>query len=171
MTGYLLVFARAMVGVVLFVSAWSKVRSRAAFAGFGAWLEQLTVVSTNLTRVVAVLVVTAEAVAVPLLVIPVTAVPGLMLAAVVMLAFAALIRVVTRRGVSVPCRCFGASTRPLGAAHITRNILLAAVAVASAVLAYLGPGHGLNAADTGLALLSGTAAAAVIIRLDDILPR
>jgi hypothetical protein len=43
MTGYLLVCARAMVGVVLFVSAASKVRSRAAFAGFGAWLRQLTV--------------------------------------------------------------------------------------------------------------------------------
>ena len=44
MSGYLLVCARAMVGLVLFVSAGSKVRSRAAFTGFGTWLGQLTVV-------------------------------------------------------------------------------------------------------------------------------
>ena len=40
MTGYLLVSARTLMGAVLFVSAGSKVRSTAAFAGFGAWLGQ-----------------------------------------------------------------------------------------------------------------------------------
>jgi hypothetical protein len=170
MTGYLLVSARTLMGAVLFVSAGSKVRSTAAFAGFGAWLGQLTVVPANQIKYVAVLVVAAEAVAVPLLAIPATAIPGLALAAVLMIAFAVSIGVVTRRGVPVPCRCFGASARPLGPEHVTRNILLAAVAIAAAAMASLSPGPALGAASTGLALLTGIAAAAVIVRLDDILP-
>jgi methylamine utilization protein MauE len=170
MTGYLLVSARGLVAAVLLVSAGSKLRGRAAFAGFGAWLGQLTVVPANRVTPVAALVAAAEAVAVPLLAIPATAIPGLALAAGLMAAFAAAIGVVTRRGVSVPCRCFGVSARPLGAAHVTRNILLAAVALAAAAVAALRPGPAPGPADTALALLTGVAAAAVIVRLDDILP-
>jgi len=170
MTGYLLVSARALLGAVLLVSAGSKTRGRAAFAGFAAWLGQLTVVPANRIKPVAVLVVAAEAVAVPLLAIPATAILGLALAAGLMVMFAAAIGAVTRRGVSVPCRCFGVSARPLGAAHVTRNILLAAVAAAAAVAASVSRGSGPGASGTALALLTGIAAAAVIVRLDDILP-
>jgi hypothetical protein len=106
--GYLLVWVRALVGVVLFVSAGSK-----------------------------------------------------------------SIGVIIRRGMSVPCRCFGASSRSVGAAHLTRNLALAALAAAAAVAVavYRGTGLSPEPPEIWLALLSGAAVAAVIIRLDDILPQ
>jgi hypothetical protein len=50
--------------------------------------------------------------------------------------------------------------------QIARNLALAALAAAAAAL---GPGRVSHPADTVLAVLSGAAAAALIIRLDDIL--
>ena len=68
---------------------------------------------------VAAVVVAAEAADVILL--PVLPVVGLLLAAALLLAFGAAALAAVARGVKAPCRCFGASVRPLGRSHAVRN--------------------------------------------------
>ncbi|WP_163509045.1 MauE/DoxX family redox-associated membrane protein [Fodinicola acaciae] len=58
---------------------------------------------------------------------------GFVVAAVLLAAFAAGIAAALRRGVAVPCRCFGASSRPVGRHHVVRNVILAGLSVAGAV--------------------------------------
>jgi hypothetical protein len=165
-TGYLLLCARVMTATVFSVSVLSKVRSRSEFASFIDWFAKLKVVSPSLTRTGAVLLITLEVAIAALLAVPATAAFGLATAAAVLVGFGMSMALIARRGPSVPCRCFGSSTRPMGATQIARNLALAAIAAAAAAL---GASCVTHPADTVLAVLSGAAAAALIIRLDDIL--
>lgn len=68
--------------------------------------------------------VTVEVAIVVLLAVPVTARVGAALAALALLGFTAVIVAALRRGSLAACRCFGASTVPLGRRHVLRNGLL-----------------------------------------------
>ena len=120
----------------------------------------------SLTGTGGVLLITLEVAIAALLAFRATAVFGLAAAAGVLVAFGVSMALIARREPSVPCRCFGASARPMGVTLVARNLALAAITAAAAAL---GPSRLTHPADTALAVLSGAAAAALIIRLDDIL--
>jgi hypothetical protein len=103
-----------MTGTVFSVSVVSKVRSRSAFGGFLGWLRELKVVPARLTGTGAVFLITLEVMIAALLAFPATAALGLAAAAGVLVAFGVSMALIARRGPSMPCRCFGASARPMG---------------------------------------------------------
>jgi hypothetical protein len=126
---YLSLGIRLLLVLTFAASAASKVRSRDAFAAFAGSLGALGLLPRAGVLPIAVALVAAEAAAAALLLPEATAVAGLALAAALLAGFSVVILVVTRRGVQAPCRCFGASTRPLGYPHAARNALLAAAAL------------------------------------------
>jgi hypothetical protein len=124
---------RCLVAVVFFLSVSGKVRSRTGFAEFVGSVGTLAPRWRSHRRSIAAGVVAVEAVIVVLLTVPATARVGAAVAAVAVLGFTVVIVAALRRGAMAPCRCFGASTVPLGRRHVARNgLLLAAVAVAAA---------------------------------------
>ena len=112
-----------MTAGVFALAVTGKLRAPGAFvaslADFGLWRAR---------RPVAYAVIAAEAAVVPLalLLAPV----GLALAALLLLAFAGTIAVTLSRGARPSCRCFGAKSAPLRGAHVARNLVLAALALA-----------------------------------------
>jgi hypothetical protein len=129
---YLFLAARLLTGGVFAVSLASKLRGRAAFRAFVASLGGLPVPGRRASRGTAVVITIAEAAITGLIVVPVTARLGLLLAAATLATFAAGIQLAVSRGVRAPCRCFGASDIPLGRGHIIRNVLLTLIAAAGA---------------------------------------
>jgi len=71
-----------------------------------------------------------------------------------------------RRGNTAPCRCFGASSTPLGPRHLVRNALLLAVAAAG-LAGVLTPGA-LELPGTLVAGAAGLVVGAMITVFDDI---
>ena len=68
------------------------------------------------------------------LVVQVARVPAAAVAAVVLVAFTALIVRRLAQGEHPPCACFGAwSAKPLGWSHVVRNVALIALAVVAMV--------------------------------------
>jgi hypothetical protein len=171
MSGQAVLTVRVMLALVLLVSVISKTRGRSAFAVFRHWVGELRVVPERLSATVAATLTAGEAVALALLVVPATAVAGLALTAAIMLVFAAAIAVIIRRGVSVPCRCFGGSSRPMGRLEIARNLVLALLAASTAAVALLTSAPGLSAPHASApgavaAIAAGAALAAAAVRLD-----
>jgi hypothetical protein len=119
------------------------------------------------TTPVAVAVVGAEAVVVPLLAIPGTATPGAALAAALLASFVVAIVLSMRRRSGLVCRCFGAGGAPLGRRHLVRNAVLVTACLGAA------PVTGATALPSPPALALGGAVAGLvailIIRFDDIL--
>jgi hypothetical protein len=78
------------------------------------------------------------------------------------------VALIIRRGAQARCACFGArSSRPLGRAHLARNVGLLAVVGVGLIAAPLA--HGRPApAGAMLAAVAGAAAALVVIRWEDI---
>jgi hypothetical protein len=166
---YLAFGCRWLVALVFAVSVVSKLRgNRREFVEstrklLGALLPSGSA-STATARLVAPLVVAAEA-AVVVLLIPAPFV-ALTLAGVLVTAFGLAIALALRRGVATACRCFGGSA-PLSGWHLVRNALLLG-AVAAGLTFDPGP---LGAAGTaGLAVTAGAAlaAAVVVIRLEEL---
>jgi hypothetical protein len=118
----LTVFALALAG---------KVSGREAFAAFTRSLRAMAVLPEPAVAPAARASVVAEALVVVLLAIPARypAAAGFAVAVGVLAVFTAAILRSVRRGNSVPCRCFGASSTPLGTRHVVRNIVLIAVAL------------------------------------------
>jgi hypothetical protein len=58
------------------------------------------------------------------------AVAGLAMAGLLLVAFSLTIAILMRSGTYVPCRCVGASDRPLGLEHLIRNVILMILVVA-----------------------------------------
>lgn len=170
MTGYLVLTARCTVGMVFLISTVTKLNGRAGFLAFLDWLRELTVVPEHWVVAVGVLMVTAEAVTLVLLPSPATYPAGLALAAVTMAFFAGAAAYIVRRGIAVPCRCFGAAvaTPPMGRVEIARNLLLTLVATWAAAVAVLDPQPASPAPAIILALLLGGALGLVITHLDDL---
>jgi methylamine utilization protein MauE len=113
--------------VIFGVSAVTKLRNRSAYAAFVRSSRQLLPPGSRLVTQAAVVVVSAEVATVVLL--PVLPVAGFAVAAVLLATFSVAILAAVRRGVSAPCRCFGASSRPLGRSQAVRNATLTALAL------------------------------------------
>jgi hypothetical protein len=113
-------------------------------------------------RPVAYAVMAAEAAVIPLvlLVAPV----GLTLAAVLLLGFAAAIITTLRRGARPSCRCFGTKSAPLRGAHVIRNLVLAALALAGLVAG----DHDLAGAPQAVAAIVAAVALLVLGTFDDL---
>lgn len=131
---------RGLIGVVFLFSSVSKLSGRRAYSAFVTSVRELALLPAPAAASVAVVVVIAELaiwvlLAVPL---PVTATGGFMISALLLTAFATGIALSVTRGARVLCRCFGASTTPLGLRHVIRNAVLAAVALAGALAVPMG---------------------------------
>src|SRR6185503_12351118 len=132
---YLSFACRCLIGLVCGVSVIGKLRGRTAFREFAGTTRVLLIaagpvsrVSHAAARVVGGVVVAAEASVVLLLLIPGTGWVGLGLAMVLMASFGHGIAAAIRRGLRTSCRCFGASSTPLGSRHLVRNAALFLVA-------------------------------------------
>jgi len=113
-------------------------------------------------RPVAYAVIAAEVAVIPLsLVAPPV---GLALGALLLLAFAAAIIGVLRQGRRPSCRCFGTKSAPLRGAHVARNLVLAALALAG-----LGAGdHAFAGAPLAVAAIVAAVALLVLATFDDL---
>jgi Methylamine utilisation protein MauE len=161
-------------------SAVAKLHSRAAYRSFRAGLRETTLMPAGLLPVTVAALPGAEAVTAAGLtaaaVLVATAGPGanpaaeaaLTVACLLTATLAAGVAVVIRRGTQARCACFGAgSTRPLGGAHLLRNLVLLAVLAAGLASSPLGHGHP-GPADTIVAAAAGAVAALLFIRWEDL---
>jgi hypothetical protein len=163
---YLLLTVHFVVGGVFAVSVFGKVRAQSAFvrslADFG--------VPERIHAPVGAMVTLAETAVVVLVLVPVTAVPGLVLGAVLFLGFAIVVGVTIRRGRRPQCRCFGVESAPLRAAHVVRNVVLAALATAGALVgAITNASPAISAGSFVVAVLVSAVVVAVVVGLDDLL--
>ncbi|SFY41774.1 hypothetical protein OH786_38350 (plasmid) [Streptomyces atratus] len=168
MQQYLEVAVRTLIGTVFLTSFLSKAKGRQAYDAFVASVRSMRVLPPVLVRPVAAGVVAGELLVSSLVAAPSTAtgVCGLLGAAALVGGFALAIALARHRGVSASCRCFGASSAPLGARHVVRNSVLGVLAVTGAMSAPVGGEVRVEAAVT--AALCGLLVAAVIMALDDI---
>ncbi|MFB7915971.1 MauE/DoxX family redox-associated membrane protein [Streptomyces sp. NPDC056061] len=158
---------RILLVIVFTVAVVSKLRGTDSFGAFVRSVQGFAVLSPRRGRAVARLVTGAEAAGVVLLLLPgPVAIAGFALVGCMLGAFTLAIGASLRRGVRVPCRCFGASTSGAGPLHLIRNGFLIAVAVTGAV----GTSHGLPEAPGGLAVAVGTGLVlgVVVTVLDDV---
>ncbi|MBB5130231.1 MauE/DoxX family redox-associated membrane protein [Streptomyces griseoloalbus] len=159
---------RCLLGTVFLASFLSKTAGPGAFDAFVASLRSMRLLPPMTVRAVARGVVAAEGAIFALLLLPmaVATAGGFVLAAGLLTAFTAGIARVIRRGLRVPCRCFGSSAAPLDRRHLMRNAVLVTMAVVGACTSGArGPIHlgGLAvSASIGLAL------GVVVTALDDI---
>lgn len=165
---YLVLVAAGTLWVVFAVSAASKLRGHASYTAFVTSTRRLLPTRFRWARQAALLVVVAETAIV--LALPVVPVVGLAAGAALLGAFSVAIVGAVRRGVSAPCRCFGASARPLGVAQAVRNALLALFAVggAAAASAVPDPLAGAHPAGVALAGFGALVLAVLTISFDDV---
>jgi hypothetical protein len=159
---------RAMLAVVMFAAVAGKLRRRDfalfvdALRGFG--------VPAALARVPprarAGAVVALEAAAAVLLVVAPAA--GLVLSLGLIAMFTVVLRSAVRNGREVACRCFGASTAPVGVAHLVRNGLLLAVIGAGVAATALAAGAEVAPPERLAAIALGVLAGAAVTRWDDL---
>jgi len=165
---------------VFAASAITRLRSQAAYGDYRAGLRGTGLLPQRLLSALAAVLATAEAVAAGALIaagvtlaVAVTgsfwlAESALALAAGLMAVLTAGVTVVIRRGVKTPCVCFGSrSARPLGPAHLARNVGLLALLTAGLV------GEGFTrtaplAAGSVLAVAAGLIVALLFIRWEDL---
>ncbi|MEU7655081.1 MauE/DoxX family redox-associated membrane protein [Micromonospora taraxaci] len=128
---YLEVACRLLLITVFVVAVYTKVSGRSAWLSFVDSLRQMQPLPTRLVRPTAFLTVTIEVLVALLLLIPVRRVGeiGFALGAGLLVAFTIVIALAVARGTRATCRCFGASSTPLGWPHILRNLTLLVVAV------------------------------------------
>ncbi|MEV5504764.1 MauE/DoxX family redox-associated membrane protein [Nonomuraea fuscirosea] len=158
---HVLVACQVLLATVFVVSAYSKLRSRAALRSFAATLGSLpgpirfpAALATAIVEVVA---------AAGLVVLPRA---GLAAGGVLLVAFSTWIAVSLRGGRREPCRCFGASVTPLGPVHLVRNGLLLLVVGLGAAAAFTG--GPVTVAGLALAVPAGLVGAVLLIAFDDL---
>src|SRR5262245_60135190 len=165
---YLLLLCRAILAGVFIASLISKVRSGRAYAAFRRSIDAWQVVPRRWSAPIAPAVATGEAAVVLLLALLRTVPIGCVAAALLLSAFTVGISVVRRRRRAVTCRCFGASTTEVVAAHLVRNVLLLVLCVTGVVTAVTVDGPQPTAAGAVLALLVAAVGVLIVVRLDDI---
>lgn len=162
--------AVVLCGLVLLVSAVSKVRGRSDYAEFVASVPAFGI-PARWTSLFAVLTVVAEFVIALLLLASLftgfwPAVAGLVLAIGMFgILTAAVWRAVSRRSGAV-CRCFGRASTKLAHRHVVRNAFL--LAVAASGLATLSVVDKVDPVAAGLAAVVGAVGAALVVRFDDV---
>jgi hypothetical protein len=153
---YVAVGCRVFLAVVFLLAVTGKIAGWRAFREFTQSVVGLRLVPRRAAAEVAATVAAAEGLAVLLAAIPGrdAGIAGGLWAALLALAFTAVVAVSLRRGQRAPCRCFGASATPLGPRHLTRNtVLLAGALLGVASSAASGSPHtagAIVAAGTGL---------------------
>jgi Methylamine utilisation protein MauE len=159
---YVGVGCASLIGWVFLASAMSKLRN---FGEFTRSLPALAPVRPGQVRALAMTVVAAE-VAVPILLLfPAAVLYGFALAGALLTGFTAAIGTALRRGRRTPCRCFGASSTPLGLSHLVRNVIL----IISALAGGLAPAaQSPQAAGLAVAIAAGLLGAILIVAMDDI---
>jgi hypothetical protein len=165
---YLAIGCRVLIGVVFAVALAGKLRGAIAFADFVGSVRRMGVLPPVLARPAAVAVVTAELAIVLALAVPVRE-PGLLgfgLATSLLAVLIAGIAISLRGGNREPCRCFGRSEAPLGARHISRNVLLVAVALLG-LLASLS-GMPTDAGAAAVVAVGGAVLGGLVVMFDDL---
>lgn len=167
---YLLLGARCLLGCVFLASFAGKVWGRARFGGYLAATRRLMprwAASRFPARAVAVTILGAELAAAVLLAVPAAVLAGLAVSCALLSVFAGATAAALRRGQNAPCHCFGFSPRELRTGHVTRNVLLAALALAGMVAAAAGA-RPLASADAAVVAALGVVAAVLFVIADDI---
>src|SRR5215472_9182776 len=156
---------RALLVVVLGLAVIGKISSMTAFRRFMDTLTALPFLRQRRHPVLAVTIVATEGASVVFLVVPVTALAGLALAVVLLVAFTLVPALSLRRGVELTCRCFGVREAKIGRSHVLRNglALCAAVAGLTASLA-----SGAAAAWSPVAIGIGIFAGIIFVGWDEI---
>lgn len=151
-------------------AAIAKVSGRVAYADFRGWLSSAAGVPRGLAGPLAAGTVALEGATAAAIAVPALAPAGFAVAALLLVVFSASVRSMMRRRVGVPCRCFGAGTRPPGPLHLARNGALLAVAAAGGALTSTAGTAWPPAPGTAsfLAVVSGATAALLLINLDEI---
>ncbi|QFY12055.1 methylamine utilization protein MauE [Nonomuraea phyllanthi] len=168
---------RILLALVFVAAAASKLRGRRDFIEFRATVSAFGV-KPRWSSAAAGAVIACELAAAALMPVGVTAPAGLGIGAALLIVFSLVIASALRRGTSTSCRCFGTSTRPLGARHLVRNAILLVIAGAGLAGTVLTGHTGSAGFDTAALIVSGFAAvvvAALVIAYDDlvalVLPR
>lgn len=160
---------RTVLAAVFATAFVSKVRSRAAFGEFARTLDDVGMLRGRRRRAAAALAVpTAEAVLVVLLAVPGTALAGFAAASAVLAVFTAVVGREVAAGRTVRCRCFGGGAERIGAAQITRNLVLLGCAALGIVVTALSRGGDASAGTLVLAVGGALVAAVFIVRWDDL---
>ncbi|CAL9382883.1 MauE/DoxX family redox-associated membrane protein [Streptomyces sp. enrichment culture] len=164
---YVVLAVQSLVVVVFLVSSAGKLKSRGDIREFTASLRRLRILPASAAGPAAFCVLAAEVAIWVLLVIPVPVArtAGFFVAAGLLTVFAAGITLSLRRGEQVPCRCFGASTTPLGPWHVVRNLLLAG---AAAVAPVLPSGGAVRPGGLVVAVCAGLLLGALVALFDDL---
>lgn len=158
---------RAALIVVFGLAIAGKVRGRASWDAFVQTLGAFGVPSSWPKAPAAAAIVGLEAaVAAALVASPA---PGYAAALGLLAMFTAALGLAMRRGQRAPCRCFGASERPIGPAHLARNVALLAVAAAGLGARLTGSPGAVGLQETIAALLVGGTVGFLITRWDDLL--
>lgn len=119
---YLLMTTRMVLGLAFGVSAFGKMRN---VAQFREAVRRFHMLPTSLVPLATYSFLVAECAVVALLAIGgAMSWSGLVLAGVLLAVFTAAIASAIRRGMRIPCNCFGAALLPLGPLDLVRNILL-----------------------------------------------
>jgi hypothetical protein len=156
---------------VLLVSLISKLRSRAAFREFADALAALRVIPGRWALPLAWLSVAAEAAVFGALLWPGGTVVGLAGGTVLFAGFTAGLAVAVRRGATVGCHCFGATSAPVARRHVVRSGFLSAAALGAlcvAATAHVGWPTGLPAAQLIVALAAAGLLVAALVWLDEL---
>ncbi|MEU4338750.1 MauE/DoxX family redox-associated membrane protein [Micromonospora lupini] len=159
--------ARLLLALVFLAAVVGKLRTRAGFAEFVGSVGQFGV-PARWAPPVARFAVAAEAAVVVLLAVGRTAPAGLVLAAGLLGVLTAAIVGALRRGARPACRCFGVGAAPIGARHVTRNVVLAVVALLGLLGWATAAGPPPSAPTVLLAVGVAVPLAAVVVRLDDL---
>lgn len=162
-----LVFAcRISLATMFAVAAIGKLRSRDAFRAFVSSLAPFGIPPRLAKPPLAASLIAAELAAAAALATAPR--PGGLLAATLLAGFALGIAHVVRRGAAVRCRCFGAGGAAVGRAHLARNLVLAALALAVALVAPAAPLRWSTDPDVVLASAAGIGLGALLTRWDDL---
>ena len=165
MSGYLELGCRGVLAGVLLVSLAGKLRGRAAYAAFVAATKSLLATGDRQAGVLAPLTIAAEIGTVVALAIGPA---GLVAAAALLGCFTGALVLALRRGSVAPCRCFGASTTPIGLHHVVRNVVLIGLAAAG-LIAGAAPGDPpVEPAALAITALAVGVCVLVTARLDDL---
>jgi len=164
---YLTVGCQAALTAVFLFSVASKVRSRRAYEEFVSAVIAMRVLPQPWTRPAALATVAGELATVVLLAVN-TVPAAFVIAAGLLTIFTAAILIAIRRGRRAPCRCFGASTTPLGRLHVVRNLVLLAACLAGLVSVSEGTGSVLHPGGLIISLAGAAIATLFVLRIEDL---
>ncbi|MDQ0983117.1 MULTISPECIES: MauE/DoxX family redox-associated membrane protein [Streptomyces] len=163
---YVLIACRVLVGLVFLLSAAGKLKGRQEFEDFRAATRALAPGLPE--RAVAPGVIVLELAVVTLLLFEGAVAAGFLLALGLLTAFTVGIAVAVANARQVVCACFGASSAPVGAAHLVRNTVLLLAGAGGLAAALTGTGTADDIAGAVTASVTGAAVAVMTLFTDDI---